>query len=114
MKNTNRVKLYVLFLLGRRLLIIATLILLGGFSSITKIVMTSVLQLAYYGMLLVVRPFKCFRDNATECINETFFTVLTLWLLYFNSAEKWSKTTEKAYIWVMMANSMVVTVLLLG
>ena len=114
LKSTKKARLYVVFLLCRRMLIILLLLCLGWLPAILKIAMMTAIQVFYYAMLLTFRPFIFFRDNALEAINESFFTTLVVWLMFFSSADNWNKTTQKTYMMVMIANSIVVTIFLLG
>ena len=66
-------RMFIWFLLIRRLIFIILLITVGPKSSIVAISLLVVFQLIYFGLLIAIRPYKEVNCNIIEIINEMYF-----------------------------------------
>lgn len=53
-------------------------------------------------------------NNVIEVINESIFTVLSGALLYLNEKSRWQDSIKDAYMWLILANSTVITLIVIG
>lgn len=105
--------MYSCMLLGRRLVFVTWLIIFSHYySSIVLVSAMSGFQILYAIAILVLRPFESIKDNLVECLNELFFTSLTLILLKFNTEDNWEGSITDIYVWIMMANNAVLVVVI--
>ena len=47
-------------------------------------------------------------------LNEVFYFVLITLLVYFNSDSRWTKSSETAYLWLIITNSLAVISIMIG
>ena len=74
-------RLFITIWMLRRLIFVLLFIILTPISPILTIQILSFIQLAYFIILLVIRPYTEIKDNLVEIINEVF-----LWVyIYFGS-----------------------------
>ena len=89
----------------------ALLILIGIFSTgsmIIDVVIFFMIQLFYFVLVVLLRPFESTRDNLIEITNECFFTIFAGSVLYLNQEDRWSEGIELVFLGVMVANSVIV------
>lgn len=72
------------------------------------------MQIFYYCLIVWIKPFELRKDNLAELINESFFVLLSGSIVYLNTENKWSSIAEKAYMYVIMANTLVISVISFG
>ena len=106
-KESRFKKLYTPLLLLRRIVFVTWLVFSRSFTNIFITLGMFSAQILYMVSLLKLRPYKDAKDNLIECINEVFYTVLISILLYFNSASRWTNFVSKMYVWILMANNIV-------
>lgn len=63
------------------------------------------MQSGYFIFLAISRPQQQGKDSVIELTNEAFFTLLLMYLLYFNRMDKWAVFPESLYIYLILANS---------
>ena len=97
-KTKKKNKLYVSILLIRRALFIALLFTLASIQSWLMISILSVIQFWYLTYIVLIRPFESKKDNMIEIINETFFLILLVSLIFLNSEENWNSQITNIYI----------------
>ena len=96
-----------IFLLRRLILVLLIQIFMKLSSHYYKVAIYSSLQLAYIMILVIILPFKSWKDNFSLMINETVFFVLLLSFIYFDEPTKWSSITETVFIGTIIANNVV-------
>ena len=96
-KMQKKTKLYTSILLLRRMIFIILLLSLVSVRSWIVICILSLLQLGYLTSIIIIRPFIKIRNNMVEIINEIYFFVLLIFLIFFNSKENWNSTITMFY-----------------
>ena len=91
-------RIFVWLLQIRRAVFVILLITIGPEFSIIAISILVGLQLIYFILLVVIRPYKEVNCNAIEIINELYFLVIIASLLKYNTADDWEGTPTTAYI----------------
>ena len=113
-KDNKKHKIFVSVLLTRRLVFVATLISLVVISSPTLIISLSCVQLGYLIYATILRPYKQVKSNMIKILNEIYFLVLFSSLAYFNTEDKWSSIVTTTYFWIILSNSMISLMIILG
>ena len=113
-KNGKVAKLYSMLLLWRRFVFVALLIFGGSLSNIALICPMIIVQIAYLTNLIIVRPYKQVKNNVIEIVNEWFYFLLVTLLSYFNTSERWSKTIETVYFWIILTNSFIIILIMIS
>ena len=90
-------RLYTFIFLTRRLIFIALLITLAQKCSLVIIWVISFLQLTYFVVISLIRPFEQIKDNLIEIINEVFFLYFICWLIPFKSEKDWNESKTDTY-----------------
>ena len=91
-------RLFITIWMLRRLIFVLLFIILTPKSPILTIQILSFIQLAYFIILLIIRPYTEIKDNLVEIINEVFLWVYIFWLWGYNSETKWDNTSSSIYI----------------
>lgn len=89
----------------------AILIIVGIFSSgsmLIDVILFFLVQLVYFVLVVLLRPFANTRDNIIEITNECFFTIFAASVLYLNEEDRWSKVFETVFLGIMVINSFIV------
>ena len=100
-------RIFVWLLQIRRAVFVILLITIGPEFSIIAISILVGLQLIYFILLVVIRPYKEVNCNAIEIINELYFLVILASLLKYNNAADWEGTPTTAYTWFISSNSFI-------
>jgi len=66
----------------------------------------------YLLILCLLRPADDPVNNLIEIINECIFSALLIILLPINSASEWTNLIESIFIWIMVGNTLTITVIL--
>ena len=111
-KDKKFQRLYTPLLLLRRIVFISWLIIFRSFTNTFIVLGLFIVQLSYMVSLFSLRPYKGVKDNLIEWINEIFYAVLLCNLFYFNSTARWSDLVTKIYVWIMMANNIVLILII--
>ena len=114
LKENKSARLYSVMLMTRRILFVAWLIVFNYFDKMLIISIMAVIQTGYLTTLLFIRPFEKKLNSVIEIINEFFFSFLLGVLFFVNSEAAWTGFLSSFYIWVMMANSIVLVLILTG
>ena len=107
LKMLKKFKLYVFVLIIRRTLFVISFVTCVSITSKYVIGAIAFLQLIYLGYICYLRPFKEFKDNLIEIMNEAYFLLLLSSLLYLNTADKWSSTFISIYMWVLQSDNLI-------
>ena len=101
LKMDKKFKFYVVILIFRRAIFVVLLLTWVSVASRLLIGVLAFLQLIYFSYVCFLRPFKEFKDNLIEIMNETFFLLLLSALIYFNTKTNWSSIAITIYMWVI-------------
>ena len=96
-KLQRKFRLYVVFLLARRIIFVVLLITLVSVPSRILIWIVGLIQLWYIIYISVLRPFKEIKWCLIEISNEVFFIILLIPLSYFNYEDDWKSTFITIY-----------------
>ena len=107
-------KFYITVLLLRRLVFIVLLITWVSISSRALIGILSLIQLGYSIYLSFIRPYKNLKENLIEIFNEFYFLFLIVYLIAINTESEWSTLKEKIYLYVLVSNTLVTFMIILG
>ena len=78
LKGDKKQRFYVTFLLLRRFAFILLIICLSSITSRAIIGILLAIQLVYMGCIMYLRPYKKFKENIIEILNEIYFTSFIL------------------------------------
>ena len=104
LKLEKKFKLYGFILILRRIVFVILLIAWVLVASRLIIGVLAFLQLIYLAYVCYQRPFKEFKDNLIEILNELYFQLLLSSLIYLNTERNWSPTIVTIYMWVIQLN----------
>ena len=107
-------RIYSTLLMTRRLLLVYLLILGNGLLSIYLVSAMIWIQVVYLSLMLILRPFKEFKDNLIIVLNDVYYLVLISILAYFNDPERWNDTIATMYMYLIMSNSSLIIFILTG
>ena len=107
-------KLYVWVMLLRRAIFVILLISLMSIPSRILIWILVAIQVMYTAFVFIVRPFIERKNNIIECINETYFSILLIALIFLNNEGDWSQTYISICVYFISSNSIVVFIIILG
>ena len=113
-QQNKRHKFYVTLLLLRRFWFIILLITWLFISSRDLTIVLSLIQVVYILNLSYLRPYWETKGNLIEILNEIYFGFLVLFLTIVNTEDEWNSIKTKIYMWVLVSNSFVVLVIVLG
>ena len=105
-KMMKRNKLYVPILLMRRAICVILLITLQSIQSWILIAILSIFQIWYLIYIVILRPFEEKRNNIIEIVNEIFFCILLISLIFLNSESVWNSTLIEIYMWIIISNTL--------
>ena len=67
-----------------------------------KIILFILVNVFYWGYLILFRPFEEVKDNITEGINQILFLVLTLPLIFLTKEQEWNIIYVNIYLYMML------------
>ena len=108
MKENDKARAYSILLISRRLFLSIVLVFLQDQHFMVRVISFAVIQISYFILILLFRPFVKITNNIVEIINEAIVTILILTLLHLNEPGRWNQTIEKAMMNLMMCNSVLV------
>jgi hypothetical protein len=112
LKNSKTSRIYTIFILLRRIMLVTWLIEMSSFDQVYVISFPIVVQAIHILTLMYLRPFRKTDDNLVEIINEVFFTVLLSSLAYLNSEEIWKGVKTDVYYYTLLGNNVVIILVL--
>ena len=107
-------KFYVTLILLRRFWFVILLITWLFISSRVLTIVLSIIQALYIWNLSYWRPYKETKGNLIEILNEIYFGFLVLFLTIVNTEAEWNSIKTNTYMWVIVSNTFVVLVIVLG
>ena len=113
-QQNKRHKFYVTLLLLRRFLFVILLITWLFISSRILIIVLSIIEVLYILNLSYLRPYEETKGNLIEILNEIYFGFLVIFLSIVNTEEEWNSIKTNIYMWVLVSNTFVVLVVVLG
>ena len=114
LKHQKSKRFYVILLLLRRIMFVSLLICVTFISPFVLVCLLCVIQIAYFLMIVLLRPFIETKNNIIEITNEVFFSFFLGCLIYFNEESLWKSTITNAYIYMLTANNFAVLGIVLG
>ena len=108
LKMQRRFKLHAFMLIFRRTVFVVLLLTWDSVASRLLIGVLAFLQLIYLAYVWFMRPFRQFKDNLIEIVNEIYFLLLLSALIYFNVESYWNSTSTSIYMWSISSNTMTV------
>ncbi|CAI2374547.1 unnamed protein product [Moneuplotes crassus] len=112
LKDTNFSRVYTPLILLRRYFFIVWLICWLNSDPICIVSGMICFQGMYLFILCLLRPADDPVNNLIEIINECIFSALLIILLPINSASEWTNLIESIFIWIMVGNTLIITVIL--
>ena len=67
-----------------------------------RVISFFLIQIVYFVLIIVIRPFAESSNNLAEIVNEFLFTSLISMLLYYNESDRWNSTIEKTFIYSIL------------
>ena len=107
-------KLSVWVMLLRRAVFVVLLISLMSIPSRILIWTLAIIQVIYTVFVFIVRPFIEHKNNIIECINETYFSILLIALIFLNSEGDWNQTYISVCVYFISSNSIVIFIVIFG
>ena len=114
LKSGRKSKIYTTFLLSRRFIFIKLLLILTSISSKILIWILVFIQLFYLGYIALIRPYCNSKENLVEIINETYIFFLLSVLIFLNSEKDWNSVKTSIYMWLIVSNTLIVFIIVLG
>ena len=114
LKSSKISKIYTPILLTRRYLFILILTLCSNQSPLLIVIGMLIIQSLYVCLLLILRPAEDPINNIIECTNEVLYTVMIAFLWYFNKSYLWTSSISSMYVWLMLSNTLIITIILTG
>ena len=113
-KHNKKHRLYVVFLLLRKLTFIILLVTWIRISSRVLAIVLTIIQVGYIIYLAYIRPFHEVKGNLIEILNEIYFCFLMFFLAYVNTENEWNSFRTSVYMWVLVSNTFVVFFIVSG
>ena len=113
-KVERRFKFFACIMLLRKLFYILLIITLMTINSKILIGILTVLQLGYIIYLVILRPYSEIKANLIEAINEIYFFLLLAIIIFINVEEDWDSVRTGVYLHLIVTNSMIDSLLILG
>ena len=101
-------------MLLRRNFLVIFLIFGQSLTPIEKILVAVAVQLVYLPTIVYLRAFKKVTDNIIDTMNEVYFLVFLIILIFYNIESHWDSSTSDAYLYLIISNSCVILTLMLG
>ena len=113
-KEHRWARMYTALLLTRRLLFVVVIITLSFIGRQAVFITLLVIQIGYWVVMLVLRPFRSVQSNLVELTNETFFCVFVALMLALSSEKSWTDGMTKLFLSLMTANTIIVAIITIG
>ena len=105
---------YFLAFLIRRTLFGIILFFWNSLDMIVRVVLFVVVQFLITLYMIVLRPQEELKERISDIINEIFFLYFGVFLLYFNTQDRWTDTSTDAYFWILMSNNFILIIIMIG
>ena len=113
-KDSKSARMYSFLLLSRKTIMVVWLI---GFQSLSPVALSSGLlfvQVVYFTSIVILRPFDRTEGNVIEIVNEAIFSTLVSLIVWLDVEEDWSGLKNSVYIGLIMSNSLIITLIMMG
>jgi cysteine-rich repeat protein len=114
LKKNQASRIYQIILILRKLIFIMWMILFKFLPKTPYLLIPSIYQLGHIIFIIAVRPFEKTKDNIIEIINEIIFTVILSGLNYLHSEENWRRQFIDAYVYLIMAPGIFISLISFG
>ena len=114
LKMERKFKIHTPTMLIRRAVFVIFLITLVSISSKFLIGVLSFFQFIYAVSIVIQRPFKEWKVNLIEIVNEIYFVALLFSLFFLNIKDDWNSLNSLVYMWILASNSMVDCLIILS
>ena len=105
---------YFLAFLVRRTLFGIILFFWASLDMIVRVVLFVIVQFLITVYMVVLRPQEELKERISDIINEVFFLFFGVFLLYFNTQDRWTDTSADAYFWILMSNNFILIIIMIG
>jgi len=115
LKLSKRSKFFITYQMTRKIIYVFVVIWSDClFSIITVIVIILIFELINTFIIVKVKPYKNNSDNLVELVNQMFFITYTASQFYLNSEEVWDELKSSIFIYVLMANNFIVSIIMIS
>jgi cysteine-rich repeat protein len=114
LKKNQMSRIYQIILMLRKLIFIMWMILFRFLPKTPYLLIPSIYQLGHIIFIIAVRPFEKTKDNIIEIFNEIIFTVILSGINYLHSKENWRGQFIDAYVYLIMAPGIFISLISLG
>ena len=114
LKEWRDSRIYSALMLFRRNLLVMILIFGQSSTAIKRIAYWLVIQILYLSIIYIKKSFKKMIDNLIDIMNEIYFLVLLILLVVYLQKDQWDSTVKNMYLYIIISNSCVILVLMLG
>ena len=98
-------RLYSIIYLLRRFIQVSLIVFLHDVDFYIWITILFIVQFVQMSISTTVRYFESTKDQVWEVINDIIYLILISSLFYLTSKEKWTKTFEDIFIWIVIFNT---------
>ena len=105
---------YFLAFLIRRTLFGIIMFFWDSLDMIVRVVLFVVVQFLITVYMVVLKPQEELKERISDIINEVFFLYFGVFLLYFNTQDRWTDTSSDAYFWILMSNNFILIIIMIG
>lgn len=113
-KNNKYCRLYSFISLIRRTLMVSWLIIFNYLESFILSYGLLGIQIIYFCIIIILRPFDRVENNLIEIINEIILMIMISFLVIFNMESEWTSLPTNSFLYIILANSMIITVVMIG
>jgi cysteine-rich repeat protein len=114
LKKNQASRIYHMMSMLRKLIFIMWMIIFNFLPRLPYLLVPSVYQLGHTSFIIAIRPFVKTKDNIIEIFNEITFTVILSGLNYLHSEENWRGQFINAYVYLIMAPGIFISIISLG
>ncbi|CAI2379798.1 unnamed protein product [Moneuplotes crassus] len=107
-------RLYSFLRCFRKLFIILWLLICSFLDSWILCVGFLVLQLSYFIIIILLKPFDRVENNIIEMINEVIFTLLIGICIIFDQDQEWTSLPTNLFNYTILSNSIIITLVMIG
>jgi hypothetical protein len=113
-KESKWARFYTPILLTRRLLFVVVILLLQFSGKDTTFIFLIVIQAAYIGQLVILRPFRQIENNIVEVSNEAFYVGYLIMIFVLDGESMWSDQMSKIFVFCITANNFAIALVMLS
>jgi hypothetical protein len=110
-KDTKLGRLFILSVILKRIMSITWIVVSETLPLNLRLCMFCQIQIGFLMYSIFVRPLKIRQDIIIEIINESFFVLYSICLIYFSEEERWNKDLVPFAILLLSANGITVMII---